>query len=236
MSKIVHLRQEENLEMKTGMGTNKFSRFLQAEEEETKRVAIRLHHNLAQSLSTIRFDLDNAAHQIRENHVSKGIETIEATILGIQQIIEQVQEIGMHLRPPTLDDIGLSATLSWFCREFQKSHPGFKVATDIDIQEGEIPRFLKYVIYKILQETLNGIGRNGKPGLFDLFLSKRGTTIELTVRDKDQGFDMEREASMGSGLALSFDAVRELAEIAGGSCVVESAVGRGTVIRASLPL
>lgn len=236
MSKIVHLRQEENLEMKIMTARSKVSRFLQAEEEEAKRVARGLHHILAQSLSTIRFDLDNAAQQIKDNQISKGIETIEATILGIQQITEQVQEIGMHLYPPTLDDIGLLATLSWFCREFQKTHPGFKVAMDIDVQENEIPRFLNYLIYKILQETLTNIARNSKSGLIDFFLSKKDTTIELTIRDKDHGFDMEREALMGSGLALSFDAIRERTEIAVGSCVVESAVGRGTVIRVSLPL
>ncbi len=218
------------------MATNKFSPFLQAEEEETKRVARRLHHDLAQSLSAIWFDLDNARHQIRENQVSKGIETIEATILGIQQIIEQVQEIGMHLWPPTLHDMGLLATLSWFCREFQKIYPGFKVATDIDVQEDEIPRLLKYVIYKILQETLNCIGRTGKTGLIQFLLLKRDTTIELTIREKDQGFDIQREASTGSELALGLDAIRQQAEIAGGSCVVESAPRRDTVIRVSWPL
>jgi len=222
--------------MNMGAAKDKFIRFLQAEEEEAKRVARSLHHNLAQSLSTLRFDLDQAARQLRENQVTQGIETVEATIPGIQQIIEQVEEIGMHLRPPTLDDIGLSATLPWSCREFQKSHPGFNVALDINAPEDEIPRFLNYVIYKIVRETLDWFGRNGKPGLIQLSLLKRDARIELTIRDKDRGVDMARDARTRPGLASSFDAIKQLAEIAGGSCAVESAVGTGTVICVSFPL
>jgi signal transduction histidine kinase len=219
-----------------GAAKDKFIRFLQAEEEEAKRVARSLRHNLAQSLSTVRFDLSQATRQLRENQVTKGIEAVEATIPGIQQAIEQVEEIGMHLRPPTLDDIGLSATLPWFCREFQKSHPGFDAALEINVSDDEIPRFLNYVIYKIVRETLDWFGTNGKPGLIRLSLLKRDARIELTIRDKDQGFDMEKDALTGSGLMLSFGAIKQLAEIAGGSCALESAVGAGTVICVSFPL
>ena len=142
----------------------------------------------------------------------------------------------MHLWPPTLDDMGILATISWFCREFQETHSGIQIKTHIDIQENEVPDFLKHVIYKILQEALNNIARYSKADLVDLFLAKGNTTIELTVRDNGQGFDMEREALMGSGLSLSLDSMRERAEIAGGSCAIESAIGKGTIIRASLPI
>jgi signal transduction histidine kinase len=207
-----------------------------AEEEETKRTAEELHHDLAQSLYMIKSDLGEAIQQVKNSQINEGIESVESVIFKIQEITRQIQTIGMQLWPPTLDDVGVLATISWFCREFERTHSGFSVNIRIDVQENEVPDFLKYIIYKILQEALNNVVRYGKADLVDLFLAKGKRAIELTVRDNGQGFDVEKEALMGSGLSLSLDRIRGRAEIADGSCAIESAIGKGTLIRASLPI
>ena len=212
------------------------SRLLMAEEEEAKRIARELHHDLAQSLSTINFDLGEAIEQVKKNQTNAGIENLEGVRLGVQEIIKVVRGIGMQLWPSTLDDMGILVTISWFCREFQETHSGIQIKAHIDIQENEVPHFLRHVIYKILQEALNNVVRYSKADLVDLFLAKGNITIELTVRDNGQGFDMEKEALKGSGLSLSLDSMRGRAEMAGGSCAIESAIGKETIIRASLPI
>jgi signal transduction histidine kinase len=222
-------------EVKIETTSQKFSRLLKREEEETKRIAKELHHDLTQSLSAINFDLGEAIQQVKGDQIHIGIENLEGVRLEIQEIIKRVQGIGMHLWPSSLDDLGILATLQWFCREFQETHSGIQIKTHIDIQENEVPHSLRYVIYKILQEALNNVVRYNKADLVDLFLAKGNITIELTVRDNGQGFDMEKEALMGSGLSLSLDSMRGRAEIAGGSCAIESAIGKGTIIRASWP-
>ena len=222
--------------MKIETTSQKFSRLLKREEEETKRIAKELHHDLTQSLSAINFDLGETIQQVKGDQIREGIENLEGVMLQIQEIIKRVQGIGMHLWPSTLDDMGILNTISWFCREFQENHSGTQIKTHIDIQENEVPDFLRHVIYKILQEALSNVVRYSKADLVDLFLAKGNITIELTVRDNGQGFDMEKEAVMGSGLSLSFDSIRGRAEILGGSCAIESAIGKGTIIRASLPI
>ncbi len=222
--------------MKIETTSQKFSRLLKREEEETRRIAKELHHDRTQSLSAINFDLGEAIQQVKGDQIRTGIENLEGVSIGIQEITTVVRGIGMHLWPPTLDDMGILVTISWLCREFQETHSGIRIKTHIDIQENEVPDFLKYVIYKILQEALNNVVRYSKADLVDLFLGKGNITIELTVRDNGQGFDMEKEALMGSGLSLSVDSMRGRAEIAGGSCAIESAIGKGTIIRASLPI
>ena len=212
------------------------SRLLMAEEEEAKRIARELHHDLAQSLSTINFDLGEAIEQVKKNQTNAGIENLEGVRLGVQEIIKVVRGIGMQLWPSTLDNMGILVTISWFCREFQETHSGIQIKAHIDIQENEVPHFLRHVIYKILQEALNNVVRYSKADLVDLFLAKGNITIELTVRDNGQGFDMEKEALKGSGLSLSLDSMRGRAEMAGGSCAIESAIGKETIIRASLPI
>lgn len=228
--------KRERAEMKIETTRQKFSQLLKREEEETKRIAKELHHDLTQSLSAINFDLGEAIQQVKGDQIRTGIENLEAVMLRIQEIIKRFQGIGMHLWPPTLDDMGILDTISWLCREFQETHSGIQIKTHIDVQENEVPDFLRYVIYKILQEALNDVVRYSKADLVDLFLAKGDITIELTVQDNGQGFDMEKEALMGSGLSLSLDSIRGRSEIVGGSCAIESTIGKGTTIRASLPI
>ena len=220
--------------MRAGTASKKFSQLLMVEEEETKRIGKELHHDLAQSLFTIRLDLEEAIQQIRGNKINVGIENIEALILKIREITTQAQTIGMHLHPPILNDVGILATISWFCREFQRTHSGISVDIHIDVQEKDVSEVLKHVIYKILQVALNNIVSRSKANLVCLFLSKRNATVELTIQDNGEAFDMEREDSAGSTLVL--DSIRERTEIAGGSSAIESVMGKGTIIRASWPI
>lgn len=226
----------KSAEVKIETTNQKFSRLLKREEEETKRVAKELHHDFTQSLSTINFDLEEAIQQVKGDQIRTGIENLEGVRLEIQEIIKRVRGIGMNLWPSTLDDMGILATISWFCREFQGTHSGIQIKTHIEVQENEVPHFLRHVIYKILQEALKNVVSYSKADLIDLFLAKGDIAIELTVRDNGQGFDMEKEALVGSGLSLSLDSMRGRAEIAGGSCAIESVIGKGTIIRASLPI
>ncbi|NIT52460.1 MAG: histidine kinase, partial [candidate division Zixibacteria bacterium] len=56
----------------------------------------------------------------------------------------------MDLRPSTLDDMGILATISWFCREFQAIYSGISIEKQIHIEEDEVPDLLKTVIYRVL--------------------------------------------------------------------------------------
>jgi signal transduction histidine kinase len=213
-----------------------FSRLLMAEEEETKGIARELHHDLAQSLYKIKSDLGEAIHQVKNNQINAGIESVESVIFKIQEITTQIQTIGMHLWPPTLDDMGIMATISWFCREFKRTHSGISVSTEINIQESDVPESLKHVIYKILKEALNNIASRSKATLVCLFFSKRKGTVELTIQDNGEAFDMKREDLAGSRLVFALDSIRERTEIAGGSFAIESVIGKGTTIRALWPI
>ena len=228
--------KQERCEMIAGPTSKHFSRLLMAEEEETKRIARELHHDLPQSLYTIKSDLGEAIQQVKNNQINAGIESVESVIFKIQEITRQIQTIGMHLWPPTLDDVGILATISWFCREFERTHSGISVNIRIDVQEKDVPDFLKYVIYKILQETLNNIAIHSKASLVHLFLSKRKATVELTIQHNGEAFDMEREDLADSRLVFDLDSIRERTELAGGSFAVESVTGKGTIIHASWPI
>jgi len=49
--------------------------------------------------------------------VEASVDSLEAIVPLAQEAIEEVRRIAMDLRPSTLDDMGILATISWFCRE-----------------------------------------------------------------------------------------------------------------------
>jgi signal transduction histidine kinase len=223
--------------MATEAERESFLRLLTAEENETKRIANELHHDLGQFLGMIKLDFEMGIQKIKDNQVKLGIELLQKVLPKIQQAILQVQKIGMSLWPPTLENahLGILATTSWLCREFQKAHADFQIETQIGVQEREVPNFLKPTIYKILREALNN-AKLRKAALVHIFLLKRDPAIELTIQDNGEGFTMEKEGLAGSRLASSLADMRGRTEITGGSFAIESVIGKGTIIRASWPI
>jgi signal transduction histidine kinase len=137
----------------------------------------------------------------------------------------------MDLRPSTLDDLGIVATIGWFCREFQKIYSTIHIEKQLDVQENEIAARLKTVIYRILQEAMNNIAKHSKADFMHLFLKKKDGRIELMIRDNGAGFDLEN-SKRGFGL----DSMRERTELSGGTFTTESTPGSGTTIWAIWPI
>ena len=128
------------------------------------------------------------------------------------------------------------AAIKALCREFQQCYSHVRIEKEIDITEDTIFESLKMMIYRISQEALNNIAKHSKASFVDFALRKAGRNIELAIRDNGQGFDVEKKLSVKTSRGLGLVSMRERAEFSGGSLTVESAKGRGTVIRASWPI
>ncbi len=202
------------------------SRLLTSQEEERKRIASEIHDSIGSSLSAIKFSL--------ESQIAQGVtnpESLKALIPKVQQTIEETRGIMAGLRPSVLDDLGIVAAISWFCREFQNTYPGIHVEKQIDINEDEIPGTLRILIFRVMQEAFHNISKHSNANLVKLSLRKKKDTIELSVQDNGQGFDLQ---SPKKGLGL--DSMRERTKFAGGSFTIESTQGTGSIIRATWPI
>jgi signal transduction histidine kinase len=68
-------------------------------------------------------------------------------------------------------------------------------------------------------------------------LRKIGGTIELAIQDNGQGFDLDKMLSLeGSTAGMGLSSMRERAQLSGGTFVIESTKGKGTVIRVTWPV
>jgi len=208
------------------------NQLLSAEEKERKRIARELHDGIGQALSAIKFSVENSLRQLRNEADHSELKSLEAIIPLTQKTIEEVRGIVKDLRPSILDDLGILATINWFCREFQNVYTDIRIKPEIDIQEGDIPSLLKTVIYRILQEALNNVAKHSRADLVQLMLEKSGNRINLKIQDNGLGFDLAKTISQktsqrGFGLA----SMRERAELSGAAFEIVSSVGQGTIIQ-----
>jgi two-component system, NarL family, sensor histidine kinase DevS len=89
---------------------------------------------------------------------------------------------------------------------------------------------LETAMYRIVQEALTNAIRHGGAHHASIEISEDDNTVRITIRDDGRGFDTTTNAT-GFGLI----GMHERAELLDGTLEVESELGRGTTIRATLP-
>ncbi|MCE5263719.1 MAG: PAS domain-containing sensor histidine kinase [Deltaproteobacteria bacterium] len=209
------------------------SQLFNAEETIRKRIALELHDSIGQYLSTIKFNAEGSLNLMMTGSRDEGVKSLTAGIPLIQQAIEEVRKISMDLRPSSLDDLGVLATISWFCREFKKVYGGIDIEKQIRVEEVDIPDPLKIVIYRVFQEALNNAAKHSRAQRILIRVRRVSGELELSVRDNGSGFDVEA-ALVKDGLTrgLGLASMRERVELSEGVFSIESRPGRGTAIRA----
>ena len=212
------------------------SQLLAAQENERKKIAGEIHDGLGQVLSSAKYKLEDAVQRVKEGIPNRAVESLGTVNSMLQEAAEEARRIQLDLRPSILDDLGILAALSWFCRRFQATYPKIRVEQETAIREEEVPESLKTVIYRIAQEALNNIGKHSRAD-FVHFGLRRTDQIELFIQDNGRGFDLKEKLSLSSSKGgLGLGSMRERAELSGGSFAIESAVGKGTTIRVLWPL
>jgi PAS domain S-box-containing protein len=210
------------------------SQLLNAQEEERKRISRELHDGIGQSLSAIKFTVETALNEMAQENPAQVSQSLEAVVPLVQEAVEEVRTISRNLRPSILDDLGILATISWFCREVEDTYTGIRIHKRINIKEDDVPDSLKTVIFRLLQEAVNNVTKHARANSIDLSLEGTDERIELTIEDNGMGFDLEKELAEGrlkDGIGLS--SMRERTELSNGSFLIESNKGAGTRVRAS---
>ncbi len=209
------------------------AQLLTAQEDERKRVARELHDGIGQLLTAIKFRLENIQRNPDFIQPSNPEVVLKPIINVIQDSIEEVRRISMALRPSILDDLGISATINWFCREFLLTYSGITMNKVIKFDENLVTKDLKTVIFRIFQEALNNVAKHSRADHVRVELSSDGQNIRLAVTDNGVGLPsdisfLDKGGIRGVGMA----SMRERAESMGGTLEVQSVAGKGTTIHA----
>jgi PAS domain S-box-containing protein len=210
------------------------SQLLTAHEEERKKIADDLHDSVGQTLTAIKYHVERAISQLRQETTENPMQTLAKLIPLIQRSVIQMSRVSRNIRPSMLDDVGVIATVSWFCREFQETYSYLQIKQKIAAKEKDIPENLKVIIYRILQEGLNNVAKHSKANLVRISLKKTDNILEFSVKDNGRGFDANNTLLLKNGESgLGLLSMIKRAELSGGSLKIKSDKENGTTIQAS---
>jgi signal transduction histidine kinase len=209
---------------------------LLAQEEERKRISRELHDEIAQTLTGINVRL--AALRNEASHNTKGLQNkISSTQRMVEKSVDIVHRFARELRPMMLDDLGVVPALHSFIKGFTKQtgiHIRFTTFAFGRIEQ--LDTVTRTVLYRVAQEALTNVGRHAHASKVDVSLQKLPRAICLTIRDNGKSFPVQQVLHAKKHKRLGLLGMRERVEMVGGSLSVESAPGKGTTIRAEIPL
>ncbi len=200
---------------------------IEAQEKERRRIARELHDNICQRLGLLSLEIEQA--NWNSNGVRKNLEDIRN---HCADIADEVQAISHQLHSSKLDYLGMAAALKGFCEEFSKQHHVEVEFTEQDVPEN-LPRDISLSLFRVTQEALHNAVKHSGTGRFAVEVRGSAGEVQLEVRDRGKGFDVE-EAKQNRGLGLV--SMQERVNLVGGRFSIESNPREGTMIKAIVPL
>lgn len=199
------------------------SQLLSAQEQEKKRVAHELHEGIIQTLGSIKFQVENASSQLSTD---PGKSSLQAVIPLLQTTITEIRSLAMELHPSSLDDMGLIATLNWYCRELKNIYPDLTLEKTIGVRESDITPPLKVILYRVIQQAVQNFLRHHCTSRIGINLTKKPTGIQLQISNDCGLQDMEEYESD------SWVAIQERIALSGGASEISASVRGGSTLSA----
>jgi len=210
---------------------------LAAQENERASVSKDLHENLSQDICAIKFRMEGVLKPDDKGPGGSYDRSSENIITMIQDVVEHLRTISMNLRPRTLDELGIVATIESLSQEFQALNSGIHVIKQLRINEDDVSQSLKIIIYRILQDALKNVAMHSGADQVIISLEKADNRVNLAIDDNGKGFIWMNAISVeisarGTGLA----SMRERTELSGGVFLIKTDEGKGTRVCASWPI
>lgn len=203
--------------------------------QDRERLAQELHDGLAQDLAGLRLKM-SVWHKLVETDPLRLHAELDAGHELLSKNIGEVRRTIYALRPLALDKLGFFPALRQFVNDF-----GGQTQLHIDLSitgpQERLPALLELVVFRIIQESLNNVGKHARAQEVRIDLDLQAHDhLTLTIGDDGRGFDpdsLSEAATYGHlGLVQMRDRVRDLR----GEFALVSQPGQGTEIRVVLPL
>lgn len=204
------------------------NRLVRSQEEERRVIARELHDQTGQNLTVIKLLIEKVLKSAPKNLVP----TLKEVSDGISEVLTQVQDMSLNLRPSMLDDLGLIHTLMWMFKRLQKQS-GLVIDFTQNIYDQKFSPETNVNAFRIVQEALTNVIRHSGSceAAVNVFLQEQILTI--TIRDRGRGFDPD---ILSQGLSTGLSAMCERAKMLGGTFKIESATNHGTRITVLIPV
>jgi signal transduction histidine kinase len=202
-------------------------RVVAAQEAERRRLALELHDETGQALTSILLGLKAIGASKTKEEAQRAEAEVRTLVV---QALQDVRALAVELRPSALDDFGLGPAVERLAQTFQE-RSGIATTTQTTLGE-RLPPEVETVLYRVVQEALSNVVKHAGADHVSIVIGQRDGLVAATIDDDGRGF----EAAGVREDALGLVGMRERLALVGGTLVLESTPGAGTTVAAQVPV
>jgi PAS domain S-box-containing protein len=197
-------------------------RIVAASDETRRRIERDLHDGTQQRLVSLGLAVRAAEAGLPPDRDDLRNE-LSRVAMGLANAVEDLQEISRGIHPAILSKGGLAPALEGLAHRSP-------IPVSLELKAAaRLPEPIEVAAYYVASEALANAAKHSKASRIDVSLGQGDGCLVLSVRDDGVG---RARPGRGSGLVGLQDRVEAL----GGTITIDSAAGRGTCIRVTLPI
>jgi signal transduction histidine kinase len=204
-------------------------RLVTTREEERRRLRRDLHDGLGAQLAGLTVQTGVLKGLIARD--PEAAEVLAGELRGeLRSAIADIRRLVYELRPPALDELGLTGAMQRLAERTGADAEGPRVTVDVPPDLPPLSAAAEVAVYRIAQEALTNVVRHASARTCRVRVVADDAAVTLEVVDDGRGLP-GRAGSAGVGLA----SMRERAAEMGGECRVEPGADGGTRVLARVP-
>jgi two-component system, chemotaxis family, CheB/CheR fusion protein len=208
-------------------------RLVTAQEQERSRISRELHDEAGQQITALMLSLKALESAVPGPDTPIKLKELRMTT---ERVAAEIHHLATELRPVALDQLGLARALGGYLAAWS-TRTGIAVDfVSAGIEEARLPPPIETTLYRVVQEAMNNVYKHASAMNVSVIVERYGDHVVCIVEDDGAGFDPETMARADAPARIGIAGMRERAAIVGGELTIESIVGRGTTVRAKLPL
>jgi signal transduction histidine kinase len=205
------------------------ARTLIATRESTLReIARELHDEFGQLLTAMGSMLGRAGRQLPPDS------PLRADLREIgevaQSALDNVRGLSQTLHPSILEELGLDSAITWYLSTVERQL-GIRVAYEREGVPAPVDDTTGIHVYRVLQEAVSNVARHSEAAEATVRLRFQAAALALEIEDHGKGL-APPDGARGLGLV----AMRERAELLGGTIEFLEPPGGGTLVRLRVPV
>lgn len=197
---------------------------MEKQEEERSYFAKELHDEIGQGLTLLKIQ-----HLLPEPDK-------ELITSVLSELIDKVRNLSLNLRPAILDDMGISAALTWLV-DRQTKFSKLDITSDISTSIPRLSDKLEISVFRIAQEAFTNIHKYSHADKVSIKCHIDSGYLQLQISDNGVGFDIDAKLSRANqGQSLGLLSLRERALLVNGLVDIDSTPESGTRIELRAPI
>lgn len=207
-------------------------KLLSAQEDERKRISRELHDETSQALTSLMVTMRVLANEAKDVEQQ---ELLYASREMTANILREIRDLAVELRPPILDDMGLIPAIRKYTDKFNEKY-GVSVMLFVPEENIVVESHIAVAFYRIVQESLANVVKHTAADRIDIHMGISDAHIHLAIHDNGHGIQPEDFAKARQHNRIGIYGMKERAELLGGSFHINTMTVGGTELQVTIPL